>query len=139
MVLLFSTTGRIFECRHHTLSISPLFSGLMRDILRFIFFMWRYEKLLFFFLSRLLFPVRVFYCLILSFLLAAKLSVCQIVNYYSTSQTFWRWVQGKVFATGTHHVELLQFSVLGKVLWVKCFSLFYFKVCTNAGIILHKV
>ena len=131
--------GRIFKCCHHTPSISPLLSGLMRDILRFIFFIWRYEKLFFFFLSRLLFPVRVCYCLILSFLLAAKLSVCQIENYYSTSQTYWRWAQGKVFATGTHHVELIQFSVLDKVLWVKCFSFFYFKTCSNTGIILRKV
>ena len=96
-------------------------------------------KAFFFFLSRLLFPVWVCYCLILSFLLAAKLSVCQIENYYSTSQTYWRWAQGKVFATGTHHVELIQFSVLDKVLWVKCFSLFYFKTCSNTVIILRKV
>ena len=71
------------------------------------------------------------------FLLAAKLSTCQIVNYYSISQTFWRWAQAKVFAAGTPHVELLYFSVLDKVLWVKCFSLFYFKTCSDTIIILR--
>ena len=39
--------GRIFGCCHHTLSISPLLPGLMRDILRFIFFICRHEKLFF--------------------------------------------------------------------------------------------
>ena len=38
------------------------------------------------------------------FLVAAKLSVCRIVNYYSISQTFLRSAQGKVFAGGTLHV-----------------------------------
>ena len=71
------------------------------------------------------------------FLLVAKLSVCQMVNYYSISQTFWRWAQGKLFATATPHLELLHFSVLDKVLWVKCFSLFYFKTCSGTGIILR--
>ena len=41
--------GRIFECCHHTLSISTLLFGLMRDILRFIFFICRHEKLFLFF------------------------------------------------------------------------------------------
>ena len=39
--------SRIFECYHHTLSISPLPSRLMRDILRFIFFICRHENIFF--------------------------------------------------------------------------------------------
>ena len=127
--------GRIFECCNHTLSISPLLFGLMRDILRFIFFICRLEKFFFFFTAfvcslGLLLPDS-------KFLLAAKLSVWQIVNYYSINQTFWRWAQSKVFATSTPHVELLHFSVLDKVLWVKFFSNFCCKTCSDTGIILR--
>ena len=103
----------------------------MRDILRFIFSFADIKSFFFFFFTAfvcslgLLLPDS-------TILLAAKLSVCQNSEF---TQTFGKWAQGNVFAAGTTHVELLHFSVLGKVLWVKCLSLFYFKTCSDTKII----
>ena len=70
--------GKIFECCHHTLSFSPLLSGLMRGILRFICFIFRHEKLLFFFFFFTAFVYSLGLLLPDStILLAAKFSVCQ--------------------------------------------------------------
>ena len=76
------------------------------------------------------------------FLLAAKLSVYQIVNYYSISQTFLRWAQDEVFAASTPHVELLYFSVKNifnyfSTIMGTNFPFFYFKTYSDTGIILH--
>ena len=125
MVFHFSIIGLKVEFSNVdiTLSISTLLLGLMRGILWFIFFIYRHEKLFFFFL-RLLFAVWVCFCLILRF---CWLQICQyakIVNYYSG---IWTGAQGKIFAAGTSHVKLLHFSVLDKVLSVKRFSLFISK------------
>ena len=115
--------GRIFKCCYHTLLISPLLSGLRRDILRFTFFICRHRKPFF---SRLLFAVRVYYCLILSF---CWLQGCPYDKYWIITLLI-RHSRGEhkvVFVASTPHVELLHFSVLDKLLWVKCFSLCYSK------------
>ena len=117
--------GRIFECCHHTLSFSllislfPYYCKIFFEVYIFHLQTW---KAFFFHLPDS------------KFLLAAKLSLCQIVNYYSISNTVLRWAKDKVFAAATPHVELLHFSVQGKVLWVKAFSLFYFKTCSDSAI-----
>ena len=101
-----------------TQSISTLLPRLMPGILWFIFFIYRHEKLLFFFFTAFTFSLG---------LLLPDSTIChyvKIVNYYSG---IWRWAQGTIFAAGTPHVKLLNFSVLDKVLWVKCFSLFISK------------
>ena len=79
--------GRIFECCYHTLSISPLLSGLMRGILRFMFHFQTWKASFFFsfsfFFLRLLFTVWVCYCLILRFRWLQSFQYAKIVNYYS--------------------------------------------------------
>ena len=113
---------RIFECCHRTLSIFALLSGLMRGTLRFVFSICRHEKLLF---------LTAFVCSLglllpdFTILLVVQLSVCQnstLLHRHPGGEA-----QGSVFAAGTPHAELLHFSMLDKVLWVKCFSLFISK------------
>ena len=126
--------GKIFECCHHTLSFSPLLSGLMRDILRFICFIFRHEKLLFFFLFflRLLFTVWACYCLILRFCWLQSFQYAKIVNYYSALlevNTRQR-ICCRYTPCGTPTFFCARHGFLGKM-----FFNFYLKTWSDTGII----
>ena len=108
---------RLFECCHHTLWISTLLSGLMRGILRFIFFICRHEKFSLFLrtfvcISGLLLPDST---ILLAVTFAKICTVCQNSELLLRYSDILRWAQGRVF---TPYVKLLHFSVLGKVLCV---------------------
>ena len=102
----------------------------MRGILRFIFFICKHKKLLPF--LRLLVGVWVCYCLILGFCFLQNCQYAKIVNYYSdilevsTRSCICCW--HSPYRTPTCFCDRQGF--MGKM-----FLTFYFKTCSDAGII----
>ena len=125
-----SFEDRVFECFHHTLSISPLLSGLMRGILRFIFFICKHKKLLSF--LRLLVGVWVCYCLILEFCFLQNCQYAKIVNYYSDilEESTRSCICCRHTACGSPTFFCARKKFMGKT-----FLTFYFETCSDTGII----